>query len=295
MSEPSQELPPAPAKGALELATALSVATRIEPELIRAVRLRLLPHLDTGAEADLWFSDWVGARTPEAIALLPECLPYLRAALVEKLEREPLMGRLFSVIAEYHRDLSPALFLEEQVTWHSLTGDREAVTEQLNRALHALVQQNRTGLAGWFAEAWTRLPAEARASAAAWSLATVAGAHNPSLRPGGAMELALDDIAAIASAIGETRLGVLREGSALLLGDVQGSTPPRSWSPTPNRAWSRSSPAAAAVRSGSPGIPSSVRKSGPARSASAPERGRCTPWSGRGGARRRRRSSGPRG
>ncbi|MEE1832488.1 CHAT domain-containing protein [Streptomyces sp. SP17KL33] len=215
-------LPPAPPLGAMELARLLSVATRIEPELIRAVRLRLLPHLDVGAEADLWFCDWVGARTPEAIALLPECLPYLRAGLVDRLEREPRLRAVKAIITEFHEGLSPALLLEEQVTWDSLTGDTEGAAQHLNRALHALVRENRSGLAGWFAEASRRLPAEALSTATAWSLANASRPHVPSLDPGAAPELTLDTVSFIASAIGQARLGVLRAGSTLLLGNVRG-------------------------------------------------------------------------
>ncbi|MGW3917103.1 hypothetical protein ACWEBX_37270, partial [Streptomyces sp. NPDC005070] len=222
MTAPPRELPPPPTAGALELATVLSIATRIEPELIRAVRLRLLPHLDVGAEADLWFCDWVGARTPEAIALLPECLPYLRAGLLQKLETDPRLKDVMKIVTEVHSGLSPALLLEEQVTWDSLTGNSEAAADQLNRALHALVRQNRSGLAGWFAEAWTRLPHEARSTTTAWSLANAARPHVPSLDPGTAPELTLASISSIATAVGEVRLGVQREGSALLLGDVRG-------------------------------------------------------------------------
>ncbi|MEV0220067.1 hypothetical protein [Streptomyces sp. NPDC050704] len=220
--EPSHELPPAPPAGAMELATVLSIATRIEPELIRAVRLRLLPHLDVGAEADLWFCDWVGARTPEAIALLPECLPYLRAGLVEKLASEPRLAEVLVIVTEFHAGLSPALLLEEQITWASLSGDTEGAAQNLNRALHALVRENRSGLAGWFAEALRRLPAETLSTATAWSLATAARTHVPSLDPGAAPELTLGTVSSIASVIGEAPLGVLREGRALLLGKVRG-------------------------------------------------------------------------
>ncbi|MFB7287806.1 CHAT domain-containing protein [Actinacidiphila glaucinigra] len=222
MRRPPRDLPPTPPAGALELARLLSFATRIEPELIRAVRLRFLPRLDVGAEADLWFCDWVVARTPEAIALVPECLPYLRAGLTEKLQTEPGLDDVFEVVEKFHRGMSPALVLEEQVTWHSLTGNTDMATRQLNRALHALVQQNRSGLAGWFAEAWQRLPAEARSTTTAWSLANASRPHVPSLETAASPQLALTDIASIAAAVGETRLGVLREGSALILGHVRG-------------------------------------------------------------------------
>ncbi|MFF5983928.1 hypothetical protein ACFY78_34320 [Streptomyces olindensis] len=222
MTEPPETLPPPPSPGAIELATVLSIATRMEPELIRAVRLRLLPHLDVGAEADLWFCDWVGARTPEAIALIPECLPYLRAGLVDKLESEPRLREVMGIVTEFHRGLSPALLLEEQITWDSLSGDTDGATRHLDRALHALVRENRSGLAGWFAEASRRLPSETLSTATAWSLAHAARPHVPSLDPGTAPELTLATVSSIASVLGEAPLGVLRDGEALLLGKVRG-------------------------------------------------------------------------
>ncbi|MEU6918968.1 CHAT domain-containing protein [Streptomyces olindensis] len=222
MTEPPETLPPPPSPGAIELATVLSIATRMEPELIRAVRLRLLPHLDVGAEADLWFCDWVGARTPEAIALIPECLPYLRAGLVDKLETEPRLREVMGIVTEFHRGLSPALLLEEQITWDSLSGDTDGATRHLDRALHALVRENRSGLAGWFAEASRRLPSETLSTATAWSLAHAARPHVPALDPGTAPELTLATVSSIASVLGEAPLGVLRDGEALLLGKVRG-------------------------------------------------------------------------
>ncbi|MFE3017040.1 CHAT domain-containing protein [Streptomyces sp. NPDC059256] len=215
-------LPPAPPPGALELATTLSVATRIEPELIRAVRLRLHPHLDVGAEADLWFCDWVDARTHDAIALLPECLPYLRGRLTRRLLADSRLKDVSTILAEHHAGLSPALFLEEQITWASLTGDTEEADRHLGRALHALVREQRNGIAGWFADAWQRLPETARESVTAWSLANAARAHVPSLALGPAPDVTLADVATIAPAVGRVRLGLRREGRNLLIGDVQG-------------------------------------------------------------------------
>jgi hypothetical protein len=57
---------PEAAGGVWDLAVALSVATRIEPEVLRAVRLGVFPQLDAGHEADLWFGPW--ARSPASPA-----------------------------------------------------------------------------------------------------------------------------------------------------------------------------------------------------------------------------------
>ncbi|MGW7569103.1 CHAT domain-containing protein [Streptomyces tendae] len=216
------ELPPPPPSGALELATLLSFATRIEPELIRAVRLVLLPHLSAADEADLWFCDWVGARSSEAIALLPECLPSLRAALVARLEGEPRLRRVEEIVTRLHGGLSPALALEERITWACLIDDPATADRYLGRALHALVQEGRSGLADWFAGAWERLPEEVRSSGGAWAFANAVRRHGPRLEigPGSGVDLAV--VAAIADAVGETGLGVLREGGRLWLGPPRG-------------------------------------------------------------------------
>ncbi|MEH0474092.1 CHAT domain-containing protein [Streptomyces sp. B21-097] len=216
------ELPPPPPSGALELATLLSFATRIEPELIRAVRLDLLPHLTAADEADLWFCDWIGARSAEAVALLPECLPSLRAALVARLEGEPGLRKVEEIVTRLHSGLSPALALEERITWACLTGDPAAADRYLGRALHALVREGRTGLADWFAGAWERLPEEVRSSGGAWAFANAVRPHGPRLEPGSGSDVDLAVVAAIADAVGETGLGVLREGGRLWLGPPRG-------------------------------------------------------------------------
>ncbi|HZF51505.1 MAG TPA: hypothetical protein VE093_22770, partial [Polyangiaceae bacterium] len=48
---------------AYELARLCSPAARIEPELLRAVRLALLPRAGAASEADLWLSPLVQFRT----------------------------------------------------------------------------------------------------------------------------------------------------------------------------------------------------------------------------------------
>ncbi|MFE5673956.1 hypothetical protein ACFQ7B_11535 [Streptomyces erythrochromogenes] len=202
-----------------DLAVLLSLATRIEPELIRAIRRELLPGLGAVAEADLWFSSWIAARSPGVIAFSPEVLPMLR----EFLDRDPdAAHRARRIISELHRDISPALFLEEQLTWHSLFGSRQAAETQLDTVLHALVDERRTGLAGWFGEAWQRLPEQARRLNAAWRMANTVRRHVPALDPGVPDELSVEDVSLIAAEVGETLLGLHRKNSDLLIGAVSG-------------------------------------------------------------------------
>ncbi|QSY49702.1 hypothetical protein [Streptomyces griseocarneus] len=68
-----------------ELAVLLSTATRIEPELMRAVRLTAAPRLDVAAETELWFGDLVERRASGHIVLRRDLLPELRQELARQL------------------------------------------------------------------------------------------------------------------------------------------------------------------------------------------------------------------
>ncbi|WP_329333206.1 DUF2075 domain-containing protein [Streptomyces sp. NBC_00663] len=221
---------PEPPPGARRLAVALSVATRIEPELIRAVRLRVFPLLDAGDEADLWFSPWTAAQTPQAMALRTELLPALRAELAELLAAsapdDPLW-QLGNVLEQVHVHISPALRVEERLNWLDVSGgltveDGSATVDALLLpALRALVEEHREGIADWLAGAWPRLPESVRASTAAWQLVTaavyrvpdVALEHRPA-PPG----VTADDVAVIGDAVGDALLTVSRSGFSLTLG-----------------------------------------------------------------------------
>ncbi|WUH89392.1 NACHT domain-containing protein [Streptomyces sp. NBC_00433] len=223
---PQLELRPL-APGVRELAVALSVATRIEPELIRAVRLRVLPHLDVGAESDLWFSDWVASRTADAIALRREVLPELRAELATVVAGcapgDPFRD-LWQVVTRVHAQLPPALALEEQLTWAYVTGGpdaREQFDLALRPALRALVEEGRTGIADWFAGAWGRLPPEVRETTTGWQLAALARRHAPEVElgaPAAPQSLDIDDVAVIAEELSDVALPVALHGSELVLG-----------------------------------------------------------------------------
>ncbi|NUO45549.1 MAG: DUF2075 domain-containing protein, partial [Streptomyces sp.] len=228
---------PEPAPGARQLAVALSIATRIEPELIRAVRLRVFPLLDAGDEADLWFSPWTAARTPQAMALRTELLPVLRAELAAQLAAsaptDPIWT-LGSVVEEVHTHVSPALGIEERLNWldvtHALTGggDSSLSDALLLPALRALVEERREGIADWLAGAWPRLPEAVRESKLAWQLVTAAlhrvpdvGLEHRPAPPG----VTADDVAVLVDVVGDATLTVSRSGDALTLG--AGAATPR--------------------------------------------------------------------
>jgi hypothetical protein len=107
MTEPTlADMPDAVA----DLATALSVALRVEPELVRAVRLEILPTADVGAEADLWFGPWVQVRETGAVVFDDGVRRDLQARLADKL-RIAAPGspwhRLGDVVERVHVNTSP--------------------------------------------------------------------------------------------------------------------------------------------------------------------------------------------
>lgn len=226
---------PEPASGARELAVALSIATRIEPELIRAVRLRVFPLLDAGDEADLWFSPWTAAQTAQAMALRTELLPALRAELAQRLAAgapDDPIREVGALVERLHENISPALRIEERLNWLAVTGGLTAesasttVDAHLAPALRALVEEGREGVADWLAGAWPRLPEAVRASTSAWQLVTAA-VHQVSdtgleqrPAPDG---VTADDVAVIVGAVGDAVLTVSGSGGLLTLGAGPGA------------------------------------------------------------------------
>lgn len=218
-----------PDRPARELAALLSIATRIEPELMRAVRLTVAPRLDVAAETDLWFGGLVGRRSFGSIALREDLLPDLRAELAHRLATEApntAVHGLWDVTERIHRTLSPALLAEERAVWLAVRGGPDAETDidrSLRPALRALVVEGRTGIARWFAGAWERLPEEVRRTTAAWQLAAVSAAQlRHSAPPSRPRRLTRSHVEIIADHLPETRLHLVRTSSHLLLGDVAG-------------------------------------------------------------------------
>jgi hypothetical protein len=219
--------------GARELAVALSTAVRIEPELIRAVRLAVCPHLDAGAEADLWFSPWVAARTDEALTLRVQILPELRAelrAMLAASEPDAPVRSIGDLVARLHENTSPALALEERLCWADVIADvveADDADALLQPALRALIEDGRTGIADWLAGAWSRLPASARETVTAWQLHTAAAHRQPDLelRPVAAPDtVSTADVAVIAAALPDVELPVeLTSGTLVFGGSAEGA------------------------------------------------------------------------
>jgi len=162
---------------AVRLARVVSLASRIEPELLRQARLQLLPAVDAGAEADLWFSQLVQSSTPVALTLVPAVADLLRHELADSPDS---LQRAWELIEEVHREAPAAIRLEERVTWETLAGGAgslERVENELMSVVSAITVQKRSGLARWALRAVPRLPEAARKTKAATTLLLTAAAH----------------------------------------------------------------------------------------------------------------------
>ncbi len=162
---------------AVRLARVVSLASRIEPELLRQARLQLLPSLDAGAEADLWFSPLVQSSTPLALTLRPAIADSLRRDLAKSPES---LKSAWELLEQVHQNAPAAIRLEERVTWQALAGGPDAlerVEKELMSVVSAITTQKRSGLARWALRAVPRLPEEARRTKAATILFLAAAAQ----------------------------------------------------------------------------------------------------------------------
>jgi uncharacterized protein (DUF2235 family) len=123
---------------AVRLAEVASVALKIDANLLRRLRIELLPWVDVGAEAHLWFSDLVESRGPVVVVLDA----HVAILLGERLARDPAgLERVMAITSEAHAHEPPTIQAEERINGLALRRDVGAGTEidrELERALRAL-------------------------------------------------------------------------------------------------------------------------------------------------------------
>lgn len=159
----------------VRLAAAVSIASRIEPFLLRRARLELCRGMDAGVELELWHSDLVQAHSPRAMTLHPGFAHELQIELCES-------GKLddaYELLEECHEDLPEAIRLEEEMTWRILRGEiaSERVKRLLRRATASLVEGDQPELAHWASRFLTRAPKEISDLPEAWVLSFAASSR----------------------------------------------------------------------------------------------------------------------
>lgn len=179
----------------VELARLLSIAVRVEPELLRAMRVALMPRTDASLEADLWFSPLVQARAPDAMVLLPDVADQLRRDLSGR-DRADERARAWEVLRTQRRGQSPLVMAQERITYYGLTGsgDDYAIAErELGRLLASLERAPVDDwLPRWVARMLPRLPEVVRMSEAAAAVAMTARVHLGGVRIRGVLEIEAD-------------------------------------------------------------------------------------------------------
>ncbi|MBK7677740.1 MAG: SUMF1/EgtB/PvdO family nonheme iron enzyme [Candidatus Accumulibacter sp.] len=146
------------------LAALLSLATRVEPLLLRNARLHFLPGSATEIESQLWFSPLVGARSSS------EVIFHAGAArlLADELHGDDaLFGQVIEFTRRHTRHWLPEERLEQDLRLDALRDNQAAVRQGLQDLLKRLHDEN---------------DEEQRIRLARWSrrcLATVSDPHNP--------------------------------------------------------------------------------------------------------------------
>lgn len=155
----------------VSLAMLSSLARRIEPEVLRELRLELADRLDekyslkhrltVATEAALWFSPLLESRGPDNITLLAEFSHLLRERLKEDQE---LLDKAHEIIDRLHQSVSPVILWEEDLVYLSLrkdfseTRNRKEFDRRVLQAIKAIETEERPGLEQWIMEMGVRLP-----------------------------------------------------------------------------------------------------------------------------------------
>jgi WD40 repeat protein len=178
---------------AVELALAVALAVRVDPDLLR--HARLMVGADAAAEADLWWSDLVAAQNADGFILAPDVAEELRARLAQP-ERRELRDEAWGLVSSQHADAHLATRLEELVNWLSIAGGADA-EDRIEDLLVASVDEwmaSATEPAGgvrWILSALQRLPRAAAESPAATVIGAAAATHSageaPTLPAGAAL------------------------------------------------------------------------------------------------------------
>ncbi len=107
------------------IAETLSLAARIEPELLRTTRLFL--GLDVDVEADFYFSSIVQSKNHQAVLLFPQVTNYLRHKLKES--KKDTLDQSWNFLKNFRKDNNYPLLLqlEEEISYLSLYEDEQNI------------------------------------------------------------------------------------------------------------------------------------------------------------------------
>jgi hypothetical protein len=156
----------------VRLARLVSLAVRVERHLLRRLRLELLPGVDVGSEADLWFSSLVESRGSGSFVIGAAVALLLRRDLAND---PATFARAASITKIEHRHLPASIQLEEQVHAIAAQGGDDVLSRidaAMSPALRALREGGEHGkeVARWAMRALPRFDPIVRESTMALAL-----------------------------------------------------------------------------------------------------------------------------
>jgi hypothetical protein len=125
----------------VQLAKLASLALRVEPHLLRRLRLELLRDADVGIEADLWFGPLVESRGVRTIVLNRYVVELLREKLAE--DRQLLL-RVIALTEQAHTEAATTIRLEEQLTALAILNEPDAA-QKIDEALRPALRTMQVG------------------------------------------------------------------------------------------------------------------------------------------------------
>jgi sulfatase-modifying factor enzyme 1 len=135
----------------LPLARALALATRIEPLLMRAARLKLAEGCDTETESLFWFSPLIGARGSRQVSLHPGVARLLADAL--RKDDPKRFADVWTLTRNHTVHWSAEDRLEQDLRYFALTGAAEKASQarqdMLRLIRHAQDEKTQVNLARW--------------------------------------------------------------------------------------------------------------------------------------------------
>jgi WD40 repeat protein len=164
---------------AADLALACALAVRVEPDLLRRLRL-LLPGADAAAEADLWFSGLLAGRDATAIALDQPVAEVLRAELRDA-DRAALREAAWALISTAHAGAHWSVRLEERINYLD-TARPDGAAAEIDDLLLAPMDRLTTGtdqlgIARWLRGSHGRQPTAVQGLVTARAAAAAAALH----------------------------------------------------------------------------------------------------------------------
>jgi hypothetical protein len=157
-----------------QLAQALALAVRAEPELVRQIRLILFPHSSGWLEADLYFSSLVAQRTPDWILLDTQLVLELQEGLAQLMRsgssERGVVSQVRRAVQQAHASAPFEIALEEEVIWLAVerrggaNRARGTIDIKLRSVLARMFERTEESIAmaRWFASAARRMPVLAR-------------------------------------------------------------------------------------------------------------------------------------